>query len=97
MCFWEAERGYLFTGDLVYMGTLFASYPSTDPAAYLTSLKRVGGFAGKTGFSRHHGLQMQPGILRVMAEAFQALQDAGCAASRQWNFFLWRLVCAAVM
>lgn len=52
MCFWEAERGYLFTGDLVYMGTLFASYPSTDPAAYLTSLKRVAAFAGKTGFSR---------------------------------------------
>ena len=59
------------------MGTLFASYPSTDPAAYLTSLETGGGFAGKTGFSGHHGLQMQPGILRVMAEAFQALQDAG--------------------
>lgn len=31
MCFWEAERGYLFSGDLVYRGTLFACYPSTDP------------------------------------------------------------------
>ncbi|HIT28373.1 MAG TPA: MBL fold metallo-hydrolase [Candidatus Faecousia gallistercoris] len=77
MCFWEAERGYLFTGDLVYMGTLFASYPSTDPAAYLTSLKRVAALPVKRVFPGHHGLQMQPGILRVMAEAFQALQDAG--------------------
>jgi len=41
MCFWEAERGYLFTGDLVYIGTLFAYYPSTDPAAYKASIEKV--------------------------------------------------------
>ncbi len=28
MCFWEPERGYLFTGDLIYKDTLFAYYPS---------------------------------------------------------------------
>lgn len=39
MCFFEAERGYLFTGDLVYKDTLFAYYSSTDPKAYLKSLK----------------------------------------------------------
>jgi len=31
ICFWEKEREYLFTGDLVYKDTLFAYYPSTDP------------------------------------------------------------------
>ena len=41
MCFYEADRGYLFTGDLVYLGTLFAYYPSTDPEAYLLSLRCV--------------------------------------------------------
>ena len=41
MCFWEKERGYLFTGDLVYKDTLFAYYPSTDPEAYLASLERI--------------------------------------------------------
>lgn len=41
MCFWEAERGYLFSGDLVYRGTLFACYPSTDPEEYLSSLERT--------------------------------------------------------
>ena len=39
MCFWEPERGYLFAGDLVYLGTLFAYYPSTNPIAYLASLE----------------------------------------------------------
>ena len=33
LCFWEQERGYIFTGDLIYKGTLFAYYPSTDPEA----------------------------------------------------------------
>lgn len=40
LCFWEAERGYLFSGDLVYKGTLFAHYPSTDPQSYLNSLEK---------------------------------------------------------
>ncbi len=39
LCFWEKDKGYLFTGDLVYKDTLFAYYPSTDPEAYLASLE----------------------------------------------------------
>ena len=27
LCFWEDEKGYLYSGDLVYEGTLFANYP----------------------------------------------------------------------
>ena len=39
LCFWEEERGYLFTGDLAYKGMLTAYFPSTDPQAYLQSLE----------------------------------------------------------
>lgn len=53
MCFWEKERGYLFTGDLVYKGTLAAWYPSTDPEAYLTSLKKVAKLPIKKIFPAH--------------------------------------------
>ena len=35
---WEKDKGYLFTGDLVYKDILFAYYPSTDPEVYLASL-----------------------------------------------------------
>lgn len=41
LCFWEKDKGYLFTGDLVYKDILFAYYPSTDPEAYLASLKKI--------------------------------------------------------
>ena len=41
LCFWERNRGYLFTGDLVYKDILFAYYPSTDQETYLVSLEKV--------------------------------------------------------
>lgn len=50
LCFWEKERGYLFTGDLIYKGTLFANYPSTDPVAYLNSLEVISALPPKNCF-----------------------------------------------
>ena len=38
LCFLEKDKGYLFTGDLVYKDILFVYYPSTDPEVYLASL-----------------------------------------------------------
>lgn len=29
MCFYEKDKGYLYTGELIYIGELFAYYPST--------------------------------------------------------------------
>lgn len=77
LCFWEAERGYLFTGDLVYKDTLFAYYPSTDPEAYLKSLKRIADLPVQRVFPAHHSLDIQPEIVLRMRDAFQALQDDG--------------------
>lgn len=77
LCFWEKASGYLFTGDLVYKGTLSACYPSTDPAAYLMSLKKVAALPVKRVFPAHHSLQIEPEILFRMRDAFQELQDAG--------------------
>ncbi len=41
ICIYEEERGFLFTGDLIYKGTLFAFYPSTDPEAYWESVEKI--------------------------------------------------------
>jgi Zn-dependent hydrolases, including glyoxylases len=41
MCFYEKDNGYLYTGDLIYIGELFAYYPSTDPIAYMNSIKKL--------------------------------------------------------
>lgn len=41
VCFYEEERGYLFTGDLIYMGTLYAYYPSTNPVHFKESVDKL--------------------------------------------------------
>lgn len=71
MCFWEPERGYLFTGNLVYKGdTLMAFFPSTDPKAYFDSQEKVAKL-----FPAHHTLDIQPEILIRMQDAFRELRE----------------------
>lgn len=77
MCFFEKERGYLFTGDLVYKDTLFAYYPSTDPKAYLKSIERVTTLPVKKVFPAHHSLDIHPEILIRMRDAFRQLESEG--------------------
>lgn len=77
MCFLEPARGYLFTGDLVYKDTLFAYYPSTDPAAYLLALEHVAALPVRRVFPAHHTLDIQPEILIRMRDAFRQLKAEG--------------------
>jgi len=77
LCFWEPQRGYLFTGDLVYKDTLFAYYPSTDPEAYLESLEMVAALPVQRVFPAHHSLDIQPEILNRMRDAFRRLKADG--------------------
>ena len=77
MCFYEEDRGWLFTGDLVYKDTLLAYYPSTDPQAYLKSIERVAALPVKRVFPAHHSLDIQPEILTRMRDAFRGLQAEG--------------------
>lgn len=77
MCFFEAERGYLFTGDLVYKDTLFAYYPSTDPQAYLKSLEKIAILPVRKVFPAHHTLDIQPEILTRMHKAFSEINNDG--------------------
>jgi len=77
MCFFERERGYLFTGDLVYKDVLFAYYPSTDPAAYLASMERVAALPVERVFPAHHSLETQPELLVRVRDAFRELKAEG--------------------
>ncbi|MBD5170263.1 MAG: MBL fold metallo-hydrolase [Oscillibacter sp.] len=77
MCFWEAAKGYLFTGDLVYKDTLFAYYPSTDPAAYLASLEKIAALPAQKVFPAHHSLDIGPEIIVRMRDAFRDLRTKG--------------------
>ena len=77
MCFFERSRGWLFTGDLVYKGMLLAYYPSTDPEAYLKSLEKVAALPVTRVFPAHHALDVQPGLLAEMRDAFRELKSEG--------------------
>lgn len=66
--------GLSFYGDLVYKGTLFAYYPSTDPEAYLTSLEKVAILPVKRVFPAHHTLDIQSEILTRMRDAVRQLK-----------------------
>ena len=77
MCFFERERGWLFTGDLVYRGVLLAYYPSTDPASYLRSVERVAGLPVSRVFPGHHSLDIRPEILARVRDAFRSLETRG--------------------
>lgn len=77
MCFWEAERGYLFTGDLVYKDVLFAYYPSTDPEAYLESLEKIAQLPVKRVFPAHHSLDIHPEIIVRMRDELRNLKSEG--------------------
>ena len=77
LCFWEAERGHLFSGDLVYEGTLFANYPSTEPKSYLTSLEKIAALFAKRIFPGHHSLDVGPEIVTRMRDAFRTLDAEG--------------------
>ncbi len=77
LCFWEKERGALYTGDLVYKDTLFAYFPSTDPEAYLNSLEKIMALPVKQVFPAHHSLDIKPEILGRMRDAFRQLKTDG--------------------
>lgn len=77
MCFWEEERGYLFTGDLVYKGMLAAWFPTTDPVAYGQSLEKVSLLPVKRVFPGHHTLAVEPEILLRMRDGFRQLKATG--------------------
>lgn len=77
ICFFEKDKGYLFTGDLVYKDTLFAYYPSTDPTAYLASLEKIAELPVSRVFPGHHSLDIKPEIIVRMRDEFRVLKEKG--------------------
>lgn len=77
MCFWEQGRKNLYTGDLVYRGTLFANYPSTNPEAYLKSLEKAAKLPAERIFPGHQDLDIRPELVMQMRDAFRELKREG--------------------
>ena len=93
LCFFEEERGWLFSGDLVYKGMLFADYPSTDPLKYFESLKKIEKLAVKKIFPGHHSMEIKPEIIKEMCAAFEKLYIEGklCHKSGVFDYRDWSI------
>lgn len=77
ICLYEPERAALYTGDLAYLGKLDCFYPSTDPASFAASIRRVAQLPVKTLYPGHHQLAVSPALLQDIAQAFDSLEAAG--------------------
>lgn len=78
LCFFDPACGYLFTGDLLYQGTLFAFYPSTDPVAYAASIASLVKIPGiKRLLPGHNDLDISVELLAKANSAFQVLEQQG--------------------
>ncbi|TAJ11374.1 MBL fold metallo-hydrolase [Marinilabiliaceae bacterium JC017] len=77
ICFYEKDKGYLFTGDLIYLGKLFAYFPSTDPIAYMHSIKKLLSLSVKRILPAHHDLDVPLSVIKDMDHAFTQLYEKG--------------------
>lgn len=74
-CFYEPSKGYLFTGDLIYRGCLYAHYPSTDPLLFRESVHKILQLSPERIFPGHHDLDISPDLIKRTAEAFDRLYN----------------------
>lgn len=74
-CFYEEARGLLFSGDLFYAGRLDAFYPTTDPAAFARSVRKVRQLPVQRILPGHHRLELPPDFAARVDDAWQSLAD----------------------
>lgn len=75
-CFYEQERKYLYSGDLIYRGCLDVFYPTTDPKLFRQSVKKVQQLDINRILPAHHQLTIPVDIVNRIAIAFDSLEDS---------------------
>jgi len=76
-CFYEPDRKYLFSGDLIYQGCLDAFYPSTDPKLFLQSVRKIQQFSVSRILPGHHQLNIPVDIIDRIENGFSRLSEEG--------------------
>ena len=94
MCFWEPQKGCLFCGDLIYKGTLYANYLSTDPVEYLKSVKRIAGLPVKRLLPAHHSLEVDPKLIFDVLNGLEEINSEGklMHGSGKFDFADWSIL-----
>lgn len=77
VCFYEKERRYLYSGDLIYEGCLDAFYPTTDPAQFMRSVEKINALPLKKILPGHYRLDIPAGLVGEIYRGFEKIQSEG--------------------
>ena len=72
-CFYEEDKKYLYSGDLIYSGCLDAFYPTTDPFAFMLSVNKIKSLHIKKILPAHHQINLRSDFIDDIASAFNGL------------------------
>lgn len=72
-CFYEPDRKYLYSGDLIYKGCLDAFYPTTDPWKFWQSVKKIQPLDVERVLPGHHQLDIPVTLISRIEHAFHQL------------------------
>lgn len=76
-CFYEENRSYLYSGDLIYRGCLDAYYPTTDPYLFGSSVKKIRLLKVKRILPAHYDLNIPLSMISRIENAFDKLYKSG--------------------
>jgi len=76
-CFYEPDKEYLYSGDLIYKGCLDAFYPTTDPQLFMQSVQTVQSLSIKKILPAHHQLDISVDIIDKISVGFKELSNIG--------------------
>ncbi|MGL5352014.1 MAG: MBL fold metallo-hydrolase [Clostridium sp.] len=76
ICLYEEEKGFLYTGDLIYLGTLYAFYPSTSPKDFKDSIDRISSIRNITRIlPGHNEININLDIIKSIQDAFALIEN----------------------
>ncbi len=76
-CFYEQERKYLYSGDFIYKGCLYAFYPTTDPLLFYHSVKQLQKYKISRVLPGHHQLDIPVSLIDKIKVGFEQIESNG--------------------
>lgn len=76
-CFYEPEREYLYSGDLIYKGCLYAFYPTTDPQLFYDSVRMMRDYKIGKVLPGHHQLDIPVSLIDKIEAGFATIEQNG--------------------
>ena len=77
ICLYEKQKGYLFSGDLIYKGTLDAFYPTTNPVDFMKSIKKVKNLDIEKILPAHYSLNISTDFIEEIEKGFSKIYALG--------------------